>query len=185
MEIKNKIIDVTVDLIKESNGNLDQITIREIAKRADIGVGLINYHFQSKKNLIAVCVQQIISGVIAQSKPDLASLTPIEQLKCSVKIPIDFLMENSEISKISILSDFMQGQANDNTFRTLARYYLHAGHVEQNEDTFFKTAFLIHGLQGIFLRRELYKDRFDFSDKAQRDTLIDRLVETLFGAEHE
>ena len=185
MEIKDKIINFTIDLIKEANGNIDKITIREIAKRAEIGVGLINYHFQSKKNLVDICVQQIISNVIAQSKPNMDGLSPMEKLKCSVKIPIDFLMDNPEIAKISILGDLMQGQANDNTFRTLARYYLHAGHVEQNEDTFFKTVFLIHGLQGIFLRRELYKDRFDFSDKAQRDTLIDRLVETLFGAEHE
>ena len=71
MEIKDKIMDVTIDLIKEADGNVDKITIREIAKRAGIGVGLINYHFQSKKNLVDICVQQIISGVIAQSKPDL------------------------------------------------------------------------------------------------------------------
>ncbi len=49
MEIKDKIINVTIDLIKEANGNIDKITIREIAKRAEIGVGLINYHFKSKK----------------------------------------------------------------------------------------------------------------------------------------
>ena len=63
MEVKDKIINVTIDLIKEANGNIDKITIREIAKRAEIGVGLINYHFQSKKNLVDICVQQIISNV--------------------------------------------------------------------------------------------------------------------------
>ena len=42
MEIKDKIMDVTIDLIKEADGNVDKITIREIAKRAGIGVGLIN-----------------------------------------------------------------------------------------------------------------------------------------------
>lgn len=185
MEIKDKIMDVTIDLIKEADGNVDKITIRKIAKRAGIGVGLINYHFQSKKNLVDICVQQIISGVIAQTKPDLSQFTPIEKLKSSVKVPIDFLMENPEISKISILGDLMQGQVNDNTFQTLARYYSHASNLKQSEDTFFKTAFLIHGLQGIFLRWELYKDRFDFSDKQQRDNLIDDLVQKLFGAENE
>lgn len=181
MDIKQKIMGVTIDLIRESNGNTAKITIREIAKRADIGIGLINYHFQSKKHLIDLCVQQIISGVIAQSNPDTEQLLPIEKLKRSVKIPVDFLADNCEISKISILNDLVQGQENDNTFKTLARFYFYASKLEQNEDTFFKAAFLIHGLQGIFLRSQLYKDKFDFYDKAQRDNLIDNLVEKLFG----
>lgn len=185
MEIKDKIIDVTIDLIKETDGDIGKITIREIAQRAEIGVGLINYHFQSKQNLIDLCVQRIIGDVIGKSKPNTEGLSPMEKLKRSVKVPIDFLMEHPEISKISILDDLRQGQANDNTFKTLARYYFHADNLRQSEDTFFNAALLIHGLQGIFLRWELYKDKFDFSDKTQRDKLIDNLVERLFGAENE
>lgn len=185
MTIKEKIIDVTIGLIKEKNGVIDKITIRDIAKRANVGVGLINYHFQSKKNLLDICVRQIIGEVIAQSKPDMANLSAMDRLKCSVKIPIDFLMNNPEISKISILGDFMQGNNNDNTFQTLSKYYYHACNLGETDDTFFKTVFLIHGLQGIFLRWELYKDKFDFSDKTQRNKLIDSLVEKIFGAENE
>lgn len=185
MNIKDKIIGVTIDLIKEKDGDIDKITIREIAQRSNIGVGLINYHFQSKNNLIDLCVQKIISNVISQSKPDTQGLSPMEKLKRSVKIPIDFLMENPEISRISILGDLQQGQENDNTLKTLAKYYSHAGNLGLDEDTFFNAAVLIHGLQGIFLRWELYKDKFDFADKAQRDKLIDNLVEKLLGAGNE
>lgn len=180
MNIKDRIIDVTIGLIKESDGRIDDITVREIAKRAEVGVGLVNYHFTSKKNLIDICVQKIISGVIAQSKPDMTELSPMEKLKRSVKIPIDFLMENPEISKISIINDLTQGQGNDNTAQTLSRYYRYASNLGLDEYAFFKSAFLIHGLQGIFLRWQLYRDMFDFSDKTQRDKLIDGLVENLF-----
>lgn len=135
--------------------------------------------------MIDICVKQIVSNVIAQSKPNMEGLSPMEKLKRSVKIPVDFLMENPEIAKISILSDFMQGQLNDNTFQTLARYYFYASNVGINKDVFFKTVFLIHGLQGIFLRKELYKDKFDFADKVQRDILIDKIVDKLFGGEDE
>lgn len=185
MEIKSKIINVTIDLIKETNGNPDEITIREISKRAGIGVGLVNYHFQSKENLIDLCVQKIVANVISKSKPDMKGLSPIEQLKRSVKIPIDFIMEHPEISKISILGDLMRGQVNDNTFQTLAKYYFYANNLEASDDAFFKAALLIHGLQGIFLRWQLYRDKFDFSDKSQRDKLIDCLIEKVFGAENE
>ena len=181
MEMKEKIIDVTMDLIKEKKGNTNLITIRESAKRVEVGVGLINYHFQSKENLVDICVQKIINGVIAQSKPNMENLSPMEKLKCSVKIPIDFLMSNPDISKISILGDLAQGQQADNTFQTLARYYHYAKEVDFSEDNYFKTVFLIHGLQGIFLRWELYKDKFDFSNKEERDNLIDALVEKIFG----
>lgn len=185
MEIKEKIISVTISLIKETNGSTDKITIREIAKRAGVGVGLVNYHFQSKKNLVDICVRQIINEVIAQSKPDMKDLPPLEKLKRSVKIPVDFIMDNPEISKISILNDLCEGQKDDNTFQTLARYNFYASNLRLDEDTFFKSVFLIHGLQGVFLRRELYNDKFDFSDKEQRDVLIDGLVEKLFGERNE
>ena len=181
MTVKEKLIAVTTELIQEKKGNLNNITIREIAKRAKTGVGLINYHFQSKENLVDICVQRIISGVITGTKPDMEKLSPMEKLKTSVKIPIDFLMENPDISKISILGDFTQGQENDNTFKTLTKYYHHASGVDSSKDNFFKTVFLIHGLQGIFLRWELYKDTFDFSNKIERDKLIDSLVEKIFG----
>ena len=49
MEIKEQIINAAIDLIKETNGSIDKITIRQIAKRAGVGVGLINYHFQSNQ----------------------------------------------------------------------------------------------------------------------------------------
>lgn len=185
MDAKAKIIEATINLIKEKNGDITLVTTREIVKNAGVSVALINYHFQSKKNLIDICVKQIVSNVIAQSKPNMEGLSPMEKLKRSVKIPVDFLMENPEIAKISILSDFMQGQLNDNTFQTLARYYFYASNVGINKDVFFKTVFLIHGLQGIFLRKELYKDKFDFADKVQRDILIDKIVDKLFGGEDE
>lgn len=185
MDAKTKLIDATIDLIKEKNGDVKLVTTREIVKHAGVSVALINYHFQSKKNLIDICVKQMIDNVIARSKPDMDGLSPIEKLKRSVKIPVDFLTENPEISKISILNDLTHGQPDDNTFQTLTRYYYHASNLGIREDVFFETALLIHGLQGIFLRSELYKDKFDFTDKAQRDVLIDKLIDKLFGGENE
>ena len=59
-DIKEKIIDATVSLIESSDGLIENITMRAIAQKADVAVGLINYHFTSKKNLIEICVQRII-----------------------------------------------------------------------------------------------------------------------------
>ncbi|HHW94362.1 MAG TPA: TetR/AcrR family transcriptional regulator [Mogibacterium sp.] len=63
-DVKESIIDATTELIRESNGNPNQVTIRNIAHRADVSIGLINYHFESKKILIEICVERIIEQLL-------------------------------------------------------------------------------------------------------------------------
>ena len=42
---KEKIITQTIELIQESNGLTENITIRKIAEKANVSVGLINHYF--------------------------------------------------------------------------------------------------------------------------------------------
>ena len=64
--VKNRIIEVTTELIEKHNGNIKDITARMIATKADVGLGLINYHFGSKEKLITECVQRIIEKVVTE-----------------------------------------------------------------------------------------------------------------------
>ena len=57
---KELLIDVTTSLINDYNGDVSKVTIREIATKSNVSVGLINYLFGNKDNLIAICVQKII-----------------------------------------------------------------------------------------------------------------------------
>ena len=68
---KEELINITTALINENNGDVDKVTIRDITSRSGVSVGLINYHFGSKDNLIAECVQRIITGIIANFKPNI------------------------------------------------------------------------------------------------------------------
>lgn len=183
---KEKIIEQTICLIKEANGDVEQITMRKIAERSGIGVGLANHYFQSKENLIEVCVQSIIQEVIGAFNPALAeNANPIETTKCVAKQVMGFLMENPQISRVSILDDLKQPKATDNTMKTVLGFgrRLSGG---QLTDTQKLQAFMITAvLQEAFLRKDLFKESFgvDFYDKEQRDEFIDRLVER-FG-DHE
>ena len=47
-DVKEKIINQTISLIENSDGLVESITIRYIAQKADVAVGLINYHFGSR-----------------------------------------------------------------------------------------------------------------------------------------
>ena len=66
MDNKETIIQTTIALIEEKGENLDTITIREISKRAGIGLGLVNYHFGNKEKLIELCVERIINRIVEQ-----------------------------------------------------------------------------------------------------------------------
>ena len=184
MSVKEKLVEITTQLIKEKNGNPELVTVREIAKRAEVGIGLINYHFQSKENLISVCVKKIISSVIVGAKL-VENSSPSERLKEAVKLPVDFVMQNQEISRVSVIDDLTNGHPNDNSFETLEKYLFHVRNLRLNDDDYFRTVFLLHGIQGIFLRWELYKNQFDFSDKTTRDKMLDGLVERIFGGARE
>ena len=52
--VKDAIIRTTTELIQEYNGDATKITMRKISERVNVGLGLINYHFGSKEQLIAI-----------------------------------------------------------------------------------------------------------------------------------
>ena len=52
MDNKETIIQTTIALIEEKGEDLDKITVREISKKAGVGLGLVNYHFGNKDNLL-------------------------------------------------------------------------------------------------------------------------------------
>ena len=60
-ETKEKILKCTTELILERGGDIGNVTIRTIAARAGIGVGLANHYFESKEQLINECIDRVFS----------------------------------------------------------------------------------------------------------------------------
>jgi AcrR family transcriptional regulator len=56
---KTRILQATIDLLNEQADPV-RMTVRQIAERAAVGIGLINYHFQSKDNLLNEAVSAIM-----------------------------------------------------------------------------------------------------------------------------
>ena len=119
--IKEHIMDVTTQLIQESDGDINQITIRRIAERAQVGLGLINYHFGSKDKLILECIQRIINNVVHCFTPEKKAYRENDD-KCRLtdwaKQVYDFLFENRVISMMSILGDMQDYHAACNSVNT-------------------------------------------------------------------
>lgn len=123
-DIKEIIIKATTELINQADGDIKTITARSIADRSGVALGLINYHFQSKDNLIAVCVQKIINNVLMSFAPNKIDytkddgLTDKERLISFAQQTFDYLYENYPIIKISILTDFKDYQSRSNSVLT-------------------------------------------------------------------
>lgn len=181
---KEKILEQTISLIKENDGDTNRITIRKIAERSEVGVGLINHYFESKEKLIECCVQRIINGVIFSFKPDVCeSLTRVDRIKLIAKLVMDFLMSNQQISRISILGDMSNPKELDNTTRTVLGF-ARSGISEKPSDEDIHEAFIFTSiLQESFLRRDLLKKSMnvDFYEKKERDLYIDRIIDTVYG----
>lgn len=176
MNSKEKIIKAATDLISENPNCPEEITIREISKRANVGVGLINYHFETKEKLIEICVQNIINGIVAKFS-EISALTkndpPFERLDRLGNMTLSYLFDHRAVSKISGLSDMNSPSINDNTQRTLEAYIplVTACRPDWDEKKIrLKTFELISCMQLSFLRHDVLRqtDGIDLTDPCER-----------------
>lgn len=185
--IKEDILRETIRLIREKGSDPAKITIREICSRVGVGAGLINYHFQTKDNLIAQCVQRMIETVISQTGEvyrALPDVSPEEKLRIMAKYTCSFLAENENLSRISILTDFTFPKATDNTAQTAKAF---APLIKQslpgavsNQEVMRRTMKMVLTLQAFFLRGTVLKGEteLDFDQKEQREQIVDMVIDS-------
>lgn len=167
MDHKETIIRTTIALIEEKGEDLGEITVREISKRAGVGLGLVNYHFGNKNKLIELCVERIINGIVEQFRnvrEKTKGLTPFEKLERLGNVTFDFLFEHRAMSRISVLTDMKDPNPDDNTHRTYAAYLplVAACRPDWDERTVKRKTFcLITVMQQAFLRSEMTSAMLD------------------------
>lgn len=160
MDSKEAIIRATVELIEEKGEGLKEITVREICKRAGVGLGLVNYHFGNKDKLIEQCVERIINGTVERFRDireKTEGLAPFEKLEHLGNMTLDFLFGHDIVAGISVLTDMRTPKEGDNTHRTYAAYLplVAACRPDWDEATVKRKTFcLISVMQQLFLRRE-------------------------------
>lgn len=158
MDNKDSIIQATIALIEEKGEDLETITVREISKKAGVGLGLVNYHFGNKDKLIELCVEHIVNGIVEQFqsiREKTEGFTPFEKLEYLGNMTFDFLFEHYAVSRISALTDMKNPKTGDNTHRTYAAYLplVAACRPDWDEHTVKRKTFcLISVMQQTFLR---------------------------------
>lgn len=186
---RDKLIDITIDLINKHNGDVEKVTIREITAASGVSVGLINYHFGNKNNLITLCTQKIISQVITAFKPDMTvgkNLDAYEAGKVRLKLAacqvFYFLFTNPSISKLSIMSDYENYTGDCNSWSSINGFSNIIGDAIESEDKKQKIAFyLVNSMQAAFLKSRTERRflGYDFEVGAERKRYIEELVDAL------
>lgn len=180
--VKNRIMEAATELIEQHNGNIKDITARMIAAEADVGLGLINYHFGSKDKLITECVQRIIGKVVTEFQMTKQYDTDKERLTACAAYVFDFLFEHSAISRVSILGDFQNYTENCNSVLTQRGFSLSLKN-GTNEDKALFGFILTAAMQAAFLGSETVRQLlgYDFMKTEDRAAYIGRMVDILFN----
>lgn len=189
MDSKEAIMEAAMALVREKGDRLEEITLREISKKAGAGLGLINYHFGNKEHLIELCVERVINDIVERFRAlqdETAALTPLEKLDALGNLTLTFLFEHDAISRISILSDLRAPRADDNTHRTyLAFLPLVAACRPDWDETEVRrhTLTLIFAMQQSFLRHEVILQSLgiDLTDAQARKAFHSRLLRDILG----
>lgn len=184
-DVKEIMIQSTIELIKEY-GDFNKITIRDIASKSNVGVGLINYHFQTKENLIDFCIfkliREFITGLEVNVKKQ--TLSPVEQLRFVFIEICQFLVDNTEVSKLGMLLDLNAQNLDDNTDIATNMYFNILKEIlkdKSDQEIHLQLHMLMASLQFAFLRSDLFKKNtgIDFYDEQDRKQLIVNLIERI------
>ena len=186
---KELLIESTINLINEYNGDVPKVTIREIATRSGVAVGLINYLFGNKDNLITICVQKIILNVVTTFTPNLNIDSSLDnnskakhKLSATAKQVFEFLFNNKSIARISILNDYKDYSDNSNSSMTIKGFTRVLGDLEVDELKKERIAFYLTSTMQVAFIRSLSNSNYlgyDFTNKESRDRFIDDLIDKL------
>lgn len=186
---RKKILDVTKRLMRtEGIGNL---TVRRIAKEANVNVASINYHFGSKDDLFFLCIREVViqlekALLIFENK----RIPVIERVKGYLSELAKILIENPEVP-----DSFLRTLATDRNLPTGLRDFISCFYlsfrkflVENTtvEDEETATMILEQMISAIWFPVFSYKTTskitgIDFRRKRDREKYVDFLVDNSLG----
>ena len=184
-DAKERLIEVTIKMICQGK-KPSEITVKDITESAELGNGMVNYHFQSKDNLIRLAVKKVMTCVtklLSEKIKAKEEEPPVKRLTIILKEVVNFIADNSEISKIAILDDLENNQGTAHLLSSEESYNKCIKDIYgDNMGTLSIKNYLIAGyINYIFLKAEKIKNEtgFDFYNKEDREKAIETLVEEL------
>ncbi len=186
---KEELIDITISLINDNKGDVDKVTIRDISAKSGVSIGLINYHFGNKDNLITECVKKIITKVVKEFKPNMeigAMLPPFEAGKArlidTASKVFDFFFAYTSISRISILNDHSHFTNDTNSYFSIKGFSSIIGDAVKDRSKKELISFSLASCMQVTFLKTVDDKKFldyDFSIQEHRNRYITDLIDIL------
>lgn len=181
-DAKARILQAATELLEEA-ADIDAITVRQIAERAGVGIGLVNYYYQSKDNLLGIVIGLRMEKMVQIiSKETDVNLTPIEKLRkllkdiCNMGERYDKLILHmlktcmingdlqAEISLIPLLREIFGEQQDEISLRLLALQ-------------------ILAPMQAALIAMDSFRiySGYDLGIEAQRNVFIDRMIDNVIN----
>lgn len=179
-DAKERIINSVIKLLLEQQ-SINRITIREIAKEADVNSALINYYFQSKENLLNKAVEICMTNIASQLYfKNAENIDPIIRLKKTIKKISTFAFNNYFLSEMAISTELKNGSLT--TTQMILPLLREVFNEKKTESELKLIALqLIGPLQIMFLNAKEYKIYLttDIFNEKQRNEMLDKIVENI------
>lgn len=179
-----RILETTVEILNEGTDPKD-VTVRYIADRAQVGVGLINYHFRTKEKLMFEAVMSAMSelaSTLTASSQRMAR-KPRDRLKRMLKETAHFGLRYPNFLKVAVEHEVLHGEFT--TAQMIVPLLKEIFGDKRDDRTLKLMALQIVGpIQIAFLRAEAMRRYagIDPADEKQRDLAIDTMVDNVIRA---
>lgn len=185
-ETKNKILKHTA-LLLDSVESPEEITLRQIAEASEVSLGLINYHFKSRSDLINEAISlnmQTIAESMALFQEKVND--PIEYLKTMLIHLSDIAMKNRKFNKFTIEHNIMNGDYTTCLYLLPILRKIYETRSKDNsilDETFLRLIAyqIVIATQNIYVRQDAFfkLTGIDIDQKSERDQLIRTLIDNL------
>lgn len=180
---RDNILAATVELLQRGI-DPNTLTVRTIAEKAAVGVGLINYHFGNKDNLVVEAIWAIVGDVAARwyQPAEHSGVDPTIRLRQLFKETTRIVLEHRRLTEISLRHTLMEG---DMTVPTLILPLLREIVGEKKSELELRLlAFqLIASTQLAFLRADALHQflGMDILNERNLDDVLDAMITNLIG----
>jgi AcrR family transcriptional regulator len=185
-DAKRRLLDAAIALLGDTP-DPDALTVRRIAKHARMGIGLINYHFGSKENLLDEAIGELmrkeagldISAGTPRAK-ETADVPPAALIREILKRTARTFLRYPALARLTVRRALLAGDyGSERTILPILR--LHFG-AELSEPELRVTAIqIVTPIQAMALRPEDVEvfTGLDLTDESIVDRVIDRLVDNI------
>ncbi|MEI6100760.1 MAG: TetR/AcrR family transcriptional regulator [Eubacteriales bacterium] len=183
---KERMVDATIELICLGKCP-GEITVADITEKAGVGNGMVNYHFQSKDNLMKTAVKKVLGCTNKMLTENLVfdqNTTAIQKITAVLQRILDLIAQNPEISRIAILDNL----ENENGVTHIVSHtdLFHSCLTElcgnDQQQILIKQTAAEGFINTLFLKADINRKEcgFDFYDKAQRDRAAEEFASAMF-----